>query len=160
MIRTDTEHIFNLQDYEHKTNKHVIYTMLMKKILCFVLLILGIGITFSSCSKQGAGNSSHSDLIGKWKCIEEGNEIDGEYVVETTSSSLVYVFDKTTITAFDEGDESDSYTFEYTLKDNGIFIMGIKWFEILTLNDRLLKIRNTFNSNEESLGVRTFERIR
>ena len=99
MIRTDTEHIFNLQDYEHKTNNHVIYTMLMKKILCFVLLILGIGITFSSCSKQGAGNSSHSDLIGKWKCIEEGNEIDGEYVVETTSSSLVYVFDKTTITA-------------------------------------------------------------
>ena len=149
-----------MEDYEHKTNKHKIYTMLMKKIFCFVLLILGMCITFSSCSKEGNGNLSHSDLIGKWKCIEEGSEINGEYVVETTSSSLVYIFDKTTLTMFDEGEEFDSYTFEYTLKDNCIFIMGIEWFEILSLNNSLLKIRNTFNSDEESLCVRTFEKVR
>ena len=61
---------------------------------------------------------------------------------------------------FDEGEEFDSYTFEYRLKDNCIFIMGIEWFEILSLNNSLLKIRNTFNSDEESLGVRTFEKVR
>ena len=131
----------------------------MKKIFCFVLLLLSMGITFSSCSKEGNGNSSQFDLIGEWKCIEEGWEINGEYVVENTSSSLIYVFDKTTLTAFEEGDESNSYTFEYTFKDNGIFVLGVKWFEILTLNRKTLKIRNTFNTNE-SLGVRTFERIR
>lgn len=131
----------------------------MKKRICFVLLLLSMGITFSSCSKEDNGNFSQSDLIGKWKCIEEGWETNGEYVVENTSSSLIYVFDKTTLTAFEEGDESNSYTFEYTFKDNGIFVLGVKWFEILTLNRKTLKIRNIFNTNE-SLGVRTFERIR
>lgn len=63
----------------------------MKKIFCFVLLILGMCITFSSCSKEGNGNLSHSDLIGKWKCIEEGSEINGEYVVKPLHHRL-YIF--------------------------------------------------------------------
>ena len=105
----------------------------MKKLFYAVLLLVGVGFMFSSCSKEG-GNSRK--LIGTWDCISTYYEYEsGETENEGNVGNYVVITDKTITFYYGESVETsdNGSEYQYTYDGSVLFVAGIALAKITKL---------------------------
>ena len=116
--------------------------------LIYTALMLGLSIFVLSCGKSNEeGNNtapeekedSISPLIGTW--ILQKSCYDGIWYTGDDVDNETLVITETTLTIFDIKDVMSGKPLEYKYKDGGIWLLGVKWCDVLSLNSTKLKLK-------------------
>ncbi len=132
----------------------------MKKFLYSLIMMLGISIALVSCDKAD-NNNTLTGLKGVWLLVEEGEEHNGTYTEYEVRGECIYEFSNNELTIHDDADIMDGSTVEYHVKNNWIWIMGMKWSEIVSLDHSYMKLRlpQIFDDEDDIYTIMLFERI-
>lgn len=102
----------------------------MKKVSIFpiVMLLLILGVGFSSCSKDDEGGNDGS-LVGKWEAVEEFIQENGTWVSEYKyeAGECIWTFDKTHLFVQDENDlmNGQKVVYSYNSSKKELTLMGM-----------------------------------
>ena len=108
----------------------------MKKILYILTAFSVIGLT--SCSKDEGSGAGSDALVGKWECIADYSEVEGEMVLSHQYSDGSYIqFTATEYTSYIKSDVTYGSPYKYTYKSNTIT------FTQLGLTLKVFKLTNT-----------------
>ncbi|MBR5332115.1 MAG: hypothetical protein IKV32_02300 [Muribaculaceae bacterium] len=108
----------------------------MKKFICRLVFALCATIALSGCE----GVIGPGSLEGTWDLIKQEVKKDGKVYDTGDVSSSSIVFEDTYLIIHDPEDVFDGKKIEYEYKEGYIWIMGVEWFEVISLEKSILKL--------------------
>lgn len=123
----------------------------MKKIL-LLFTILCSAAFFSGCEKDGGSGSYSKKIIGTWSLVS-GFDSEGlhyyDVITEDSKHYKEWEFSKSSVKFFvnDYGKLDLEFEAQYTIEDNSLFVMGVKYgtIEKLTSTDLIIHGDRSFS---------------